>query len=139
MEFRNIIEGLVNSESNDGCDKGYTVVEKKWVKMLQKELDKMNRDKQERMAQEDLQLAKKDLQEERNLRAEDLFAIDKLDGLECVDSEGWQYDGEDVFLKKFYYQDEEDTHEDAPSLPATFIVRFKKSSTKVIEKHVNVW
>ena len=82
---------------------------------------------------------REDLQKERRLIATDLFEYDKLDGLECVDSEGWQYDGEDVFLNKFYYQDKEDTHEDAPSLSATFIVRFKKSSTKVIEKHVNIW
>lgn len=130
MELKDIIEGLINSESDEGCDKELTVVEKKWVNQLKKYAKKINKN----------EMAKKNQQNDESKRqaiAERLFDNDNLDGLSYIDSDGWCIDGDDCFIKKFYYENENDPNGD--SLPATFIVRFKKGLTKVMEKHVNVW
>jgi len=78
----------------------------------------------------------KELNDLREMQAQDAFENDDLDGMKCEEHENWEIDG-DTLLKKFYYENEENPEEG--SRIATFIVTFKKGSDKVIETHINVW
>jgi len=60
-----------------------------------------------------------------------------LDGLQVIDADGWEQDGDGMWLKKFYYEDEENP--DGDSKVATFVVIFKKNSDIIEDSHVNIW
>jgi hypothetical protein len=59
--------------------------------------------------------------------------LDIPNDTEVVDHEGWEYDGGDRFMKKFYYSNEEwET-----SRVGSFIVDFKPDSNKIESIHSN--
>jgi hypothetical protein len=77
-----------------------------------------------------------ELMDLRDAKAQEIFEVDPLDGLECVDADnGWEVD-EDQYIKKFYFEQEGATSE---SGVATFIVKFKKDSDEVEDKYINAW
>jgi hypothetical protein len=72
-----------------------------------------------------------DLQTEK---ADDSFAEYAMpDGITVVDSDGWQTDGIDRLLKRFYYEDTDKPSEN--SLTASFCVNFK--CDELLEGYVN--
>lgn len=128
MNLIDAIEGLVNSESDDGCDKGLTVVEKKYVTYLKKHIE------QQKKATKELDTIRQ-LREQREKIAQDLFEESPLDGLQCIDSDNWDTD-DDHYNKKFYFEEFE---EGKDGRAATFVVVFEKGSIKVLDTYINIW
>lgn len=134
--LKKVLQELLDSEDDAGwstgyryyCDNGYTVVSKKPINAIRKMLEQER--KEETLKDKEIKLF--DLREER---AQEAFENDPLDGLTCVDSEGWAIDG-DSYLKKFYYENEDNPDDTSV---ATFVVTFKKNTSKIIDKHVNIW
>lgn len=85
--------------------------------------------------------AKKQVKDERTLgERQDAAAdqaFDEYDFKDVVvlDSDGWETDGDDRVIRRFYYENSEDPSGD--SLAASFCVNFKKGTDKVKEAYPN--
>jgi hypothetical protein len=79
--------------------------------------------------------AAKALQDARHAAADRKFETANLDGVTVNDTEGWETDGPDRLIRKFYYEDEE--HPEGDSRSASFIVVFKPNTAKVTDSHAN--
>jgi len=74
--------------------------------------------------------------DEQYLAADEAFAEHDMGDAEVVESDGWETDGPDRLIKRFYWTDEYcDPNED--SLTASFCVNFKKGTNEVEEAYVN--
>ncbi len=99
-------------------------------------------DLRETIESEKADLEYKRLEELRDLReieAQKCFEEYDLGDIICEQADGWEQDGENIFLKKFYYTEKNPKDFDKDSEPATFIVKFKKNTDKIIDSHVNIW
>jgi hypothetical protein len=60
----------------------------------------------------------------------------KKEGVEIVDSDGWENDGRDRLIKQIFYEPINETVDQSTS--GSFIVDFKAGSVKVIDVHANL-
>lgn len=127
-----VIEGLVNSEDDTGCNGGHTVVEKRWVLKLKEYVKAEYKAEAERNRRKELEGKRRDVADMKyGLASNRLLNIPKES--EVLESEGWETDGEDRLIQKFYYSNPEG----GDSLIGSFIVDFKPNSAKVIDVHSN--
>lgn len=129
-----MIQGLVDSENNciyNGVKS--TVVSKKWVKELQKYREGLIEARQ-------IQGKAELLKAEREVIADEEFAkasykiLDIPKESHVEESDRWETDGDDKWLKKFYYTNPDGSND---SLVGTFIVDFKPNSATVADVHSN--
>lgn len=128
-QLKVICQEILDNENDTGCNGDMTVTSLKAIKKLRKYMNKIHRAEMEYKR-------KKELVDLRNMAAQKCFEEHNLDGLLCIDHEGWEQDGV-IWLKKFYYEDEKAPLSD--SRPATFIVIFKENSDTIKESYVNSW
>ena len=131
-----ILQGLV-----DGADDGFldnsklTVVETKWVSKIKGHLKKSKKAR-------DKQSKRESLRAEREVKADVEFAkaskrtLDIPEEATVEESDGWELDGEDRLLKKFYYVNIAGDELNNTSI-GTFVVDFKPNSVKVADVHSN--
>ena len=131
-KLKAICEEILDNETDTDCDGDLTLTATSGaaIKKLRKYMKKV-------YEAETGGKRNKELIDLREAAAQECFEKHDLDGLECVDQEGWEMDGANTFIKKFYYEDKENPNE--LSKPATFIVGFKKGSDKINDVALNIW
>lgn len=128
MNLQEIIEGLINSESNEGCASGFSVVQKKWVRKLEDYLENMKREEKEKNLANDREwVAQKRFEQSTN------ETLEIPDEAEIVDTDKWEHDG-DTLTRRFGYTA---AVVDDENLNGVFIVTFEKNSADVIYVHSN--
>ena len=127
-ELKDICQEILDNEDSAGCDRTLTVTSRKACQKLRKLMKEVKEKEKEEKRKEEL----KDL---RNVMAENTWDASDLDGLECIECENWEIDG-DMMLRKFYYEGKSKTYPDEIE-SATFVIVFKKNSDYIKDTHIN--